>query len=73
MDINLGKDIDGLETAELIRTIRGYEKTPVIAVTALAMKHDRERFLAKGCTHYISKPFLKEDFVSLLTGVLNEI
>lgn len=73
MDINLGKDIDGLETAELIKTIRGYEKTPVIAVTALAMKYDRERFLAKGCTHYISKPFLKEEFVSLLTGVLNEI
>lgn len=73
MDINLGKDIDGLETAELIKTIRGYEKTPVIAVTALAMKYDRERFLAKGCTHYISKPFLKEEFVTLLTGVLNEI
>ncbi|MCX6158759.1 MAG: PAS domain S-box protein [Ignavibacteriae bacterium] len=70
MDINLGKDIDGLETTELIRTIRGYEKTPVIAVTALAMKYDREKFLAKGCTHYISKPFLKEEFIPLLSQVL---
>jgi len=72
MDINLGKDIDGLETTQLIRTIRGYEKTPVIAVTALAMKHDKEDFLNKGCTHYISKPFLREEFVSLIKGVLSE-
>jgi PAS domain S-box-containing protein len=72
MDINLGKDIDGLETTELIRTIRGYEKTPVVAVTALAMKDDKEDFLNKGCTHYISKPFLKDDFVSLIKKVLSE-
>jgi CheY-like chemotaxis protein len=72
MDINLGKDIDGLETTQLIRTIRGYEKTPVVAVTALAMKHDKEDFLNQGCTHYISKPFLKDDFVSLIKKVLLE-
>jgi signal transduction histidine kinase/ActR/RegA family two-component response regulator len=72
MDINLGKDIDGLETTQLIRTIRGYEKTPVVAVTALAMKHDKEDFLNQGCTHYISKPFLRDDFVSLIRTVLSE-
>ena len=72
MDINLGKGIDGLITTELIRQIPGYENTPVIAVTALAMKDDREKFLAKGCTHYISKPFLKNEFVSLVTEVLEE-
>lgn len=72
MDINLGKDIDGLETTAEIRKISGYENTPVIAVTALAMKYDREKFLAKGCTHYISKPFLKEEFVSLVSEVLAE-
>jgi PAS domain S-box-containing protein len=72
MDINLGKDIDGLVTTGLIKAIKGYEKTPVVAVTALAMKHDREKFLSEGCTEYISKPFLKEEFVSLISKVLSE-
>ncbi|MFZ4589892.1 MAG: PAS domain S-box protein, partial [Ignavibacteria bacterium] len=72
MDINLGKDIDGLVTTGLIRKIKGYENTPVVAVTALAMKYDREKFLSEGCTHYISKPFLKEEFVSLISDVLSE-
>lgn len=73
MDINLGKNIDGIETTEIIRTIKGYELTPVIAVTALAMQEDKEEFLRRGCTHYISKPFLKEDFTELIKRVSEEI
>jgi PAS domain S-box-containing protein len=71
MDINLSKGLDGIQTTEIVRTIPGYEDIPIIAVTAYAMKGDKEEFLQKGCTHYISKPFnskkLKEILIPLLT------
>jgi len=55
MDIRL-PDIDGLEA---LRRLRGAEKTasiPVLAVTAQAMKGDRERFIEAGFDGYLSKP-----------------
>ncbi|MCU0373170.1 MAG: PAS domain S-box protein, partial [Ignavibacteria bacterium] len=71
MDINLSKGLDGIQTTEIVRTIPGYEDIPIIAVTAYAMKGDKEEFLQKGCTHYISKPFnskkLKEILIPMLT------
>jgi CheY-like chemotaxis protein len=57
LDINL-PDIDGYEVA---RRLRGSEHqhllyTPIIAVTANALKGDAERALAAGCDVYMSKP-----------------
>ena len=69
MDINL-KGMNGLETVSRIREIKGYENTPIVAVTAYAMMGDKEKFLSVGCTHYISKPFFKKDLVDLLTDIL---
>ncbi len=66
MDINLGKGIDGIETARKVREIPGYENIPIVALTAFAMKGDREEFLAGGCTHYLSKPFRKDDLRNLI-------
>ncbi len=66
VDINLGTGADGLETALELKKIHGYENTPVIAITAFAMEGDREEFLHKGCTHYISKPFKRSDLISLI-------
>jgi PAS domain S-box-containing protein len=73
MDINLGKGLDGIQTVELIRKIDGYEKTPIIAVTAYAMKNEKEEFIKRGCTHYISKPFLKKDLVALVKSIINKM
>ncbi|MCC6550412.1 MAG: response regulator [Ignavibacteriaceae bacterium] len=72
MDINLGLGMNGIEATRQIRLIPGYEKTPIIAVTAYAMVGDREVFLEAGCTHYISKPFTKQEILSLLKTVLEE-
>ena len=70
MDINLGAGITGIEVKEKIRTIKGYEDIPIIAVTAFAMMGDRERFLSSGFNHYISKPYLKQQLLKLIAEVL---
>lgn len=72
MDINLGLGMNGIEATKKIRQVAGYDKTPIIAVTAYAMVGDREVFLEAGCTHYISKPFTKQEILSLLKTVLEE-
>ncbi|MFZ4591830.1 MAG: PAS domain S-box protein, partial [Ignavibacteria bacterium] len=56
MDIGL-KGISGSDAAAIIRKIHGYKTTPIVAITAFAMKGDKEEFIEKGCSHYISKPF----------------
>jgi signal transduction histidine kinase len=70
MDINLGMGKSGLETTELIRNIEGYRSTPIVAITAYAMVGDREHFLSKGFSHYISKPFDKNQIYTLAQEVL---
>jgi PAS domain S-box-containing protein len=59
MDIGL-KGMDGLDATKEIRKISGYEKTPIVAITAYAMTGDKEKFYKGGCSHYISKPFSNE-------------
>jgi PAS domain S-box-containing protein len=72
MDINLGLGMSGLDAAREIRNINGYECIPIVALTAFAMRGDREEFLNAGCTHYLSKPFTKEEIVELLEGILKQ-
>ncbi|RPI76303.1 MAG: response regulator [Ignavibacteriales bacterium] len=71
MDISLKGELDGLTTAERIKKIQGYEASPVIAVTAHAMVGDKEKFLNGGCTHYISKPFSRNDLLFLLKNIFS--
>lgn len=70
MDINLGKGMDGLDTITEIRKMPNYMSKPIIAVTAYAMKSDKEEFLAKGCSHYISKPYQKEILIDTIEDAL---
>ncbi|MFC2102898.1 ATP-binding protein [Bacteroidota bacterium] len=70
MDIDLGRGMDGIETTKQIRELEDYNKTPIIAVTALAMKGQKELFLEQGCSHYISKPFDSKVFLRLIKSVL---
>jgi len=55
MDVNL-PGVDGLELARELRSRPGWEDVPVVAVTALAMRGDRERILEGGLSGYIAKP-----------------
>ncbi len=73
MDINLGKGIDGVQAAKEIRKLVGYSETPIVAVTAYAQDGDREEFLASGCTHYLSKPFTKEELLDLMKNISSNL
>jgi CheY-like chemotaxis protein len=55
MDLQMPR-MDGLEAARRLRGEPGFEHTPIIAVTALAMPNDRERCLAAGMNEYLTKP-----------------
>jgi signal transduction histidine kinase len=55
MDIQM-PGIDGLEVIRILRLDTLLKKVPIIALTALAMKGDRERCIAAGADDYISKP-----------------
>ena len=70
MDINLGVGKTGLETTEIIRNMQGYKTIPVVAITAYAMVGDREKFLSQGFSHYISKPFDKNQIFTLVKQIL---
>ena len=48
--------MDGLEAIRQIRQFPGMSEIPIVALTAMAMKGDRERILRDGASDYISKP-----------------
>jgi PAS domain S-box-containing protein len=70
MDIDLGFGMNGLEAAKRIKLLPQYEDVPIVAVTAYALMGDKERFLAEGCTHYIPKPFTRDELLNLVSQLL---
>lgn len=69
MDINLRHGMDGIELTQVIREIPHYKKIPVVAVTSYAKGEDKDEFLSKGFSHYISKPFAPAELINLLKNV----
>ena len=69
MDIMM-PEMDGLDTTRAIRTIPGCKNMPIIAVTAKAMKGDRDRCLEAGAWDYLSKPVDKEQLLATLRAWL---
>jgi two-component system cell cycle response regulator DivK len=60
MDVRL-PDVDGVEAARLLKTDPRTDAIPVVALTSLAMKGDRERLIAAGFDGYLEKPISVRD------------
>jgi len=73
LDINL-PDIDGYEVARRLRTSRKADlaQTPIVAVTANAMKGDANKVIAAGCNVYLSKPIDIQDLMDTVENLLTK-
>ena len=69
MDIQLPK-MDGLELTRTIKENPDTKNIPIIALTAYAMKGDREKFLAAGCDGYIGKPVDTQELPNIIARFL---
>jgi len=62
--------MDGLAALRKLRAAPETTATPVIAVTAFAMKHDRERLLSAGFDGYLEKPVNVRELPSYLRSYI---
>ena len=69
MDIQL-PGMDGMAATRLLKADPATAAIPVIALTAMAMKEDREKTKAAGCDAYIAKPLRYKDLLAAIDELL---
>jgi CheY-like chemotaxis protein len=65
MDIMM-PEMDGYETTRAVRELPEFKSLPIVALTAKAMKGDREKSIASGASDYITKPVDVDQLLSLM-------
>jgi CheY-like chemotaxis protein len=73
MDIGLKKEMSGIDVTQKLRKMPNYKDTPIVALTAYALSGDKQRILDAGCSHYLAKPFTKQQIINLLENISKEI
>jgi two-component system cell cycle response regulator DivK len=70
LDINL-PDMDGYKVARRLRqsSRAALAHTPIVAITANALKGDAEKALQSGCNHYMTKPINIQDFIEMVESL----
>ncbi|HIE29287.1 TPA: response regulator [Candidatus Poribacteria bacterium] len=71
MDIQLPK-MNGLELTQKIKENPDTKDIPIIALTAYAMKGDKEKFLNSGCDGYIGKPIDTQELPKIVAKLLGD-
>lgn len=71
MDIQLPR-MNGLEVTRRLKQIPSLRHIPIIALTAYAMKGDREKFLGAGCDAYLSKPVSTRELPKMIGRILRQ-
>jgi len=70
MDINM-PDMDGYTLTAKIKTMPGFERVPILALTANVMRGDREKTIEAGCDGYIQKPIDLDQLVNEIERFLS--
>jgi CheY-like chemotaxis protein len=65
MDIMM-PEMDGYDTMQAIRQRESFKSLPIVALTAKAMKGDREKCIESGASDYITKPVDSEQLLALM-------
>ena len=69
MDIQLPK-LSGLEVTKKLRQMPSFSRIPIIALTAYAMKGDKEKLIEAGCDAYLPKPFSARELPAMINEML---
>lgn len=70
LDIQL-PNMDGLTLVKKLRLDQEMKDIPIVAVTAYAMKGDKERMLEAGCDAYVSKPIDTRELPVIIANLIN--
>ena len=69
MDLNL-PEMTGFEVTKKLRENPTFSHTPIIAITAYAMRGDRERVIESGCDAYLTKPIDTHELPEVIAEML---
>ncbi len=70
LDMQLPK-MSGLEVTRKLREMPAFSHIPIIALTAYAMKGDKEKFIEAGCDAYLSKPINTRELPRVIAEILS--